>query len=198
MNGNVGQDGRSARGGRDGQEAQSGNDGKDGAAGSDGLVKFSDEEKGAFAITCDLRIVKVSDGSAVAQAGGGSGSDDLKNLASVLARRLRGEVLVKGEPIAVVSLRNRSGSAIGRVIADEIADKLTGELIGTKWFAVKDRIDLRAILDEKDLEKSKIVRSLEVQRKLAGVKYIVVGGVTAGESVVEPRKSSVRKDGGSP
>ena len=132
-------------------------------------------------VSCDLRIARVVDGSSIAHGSGRETADKLERLAKALAGQLRDGMLAKGESIAVVTLRNRSGTRHGRVIADELADKVTGALIDTGWFDVKERIDLRAILGEKDLESAGIVKQAKVKEKLAGIKYIVIGGVTVTE-----------------
>ncbi|HOD80467.1 MAG: Curli production assembly/transport component CsgG [Planctomycetes bacterium ADurb.Bin126] len=132
-------------------------------------------------VTCDVRVVAADQGSAVANAHGETTSDRLDALAKALAGKLREGVLIKGESIAVVSLRNRSKTSQGAGIAEELADKLQGALIDSGWFDVKERIDLRALIDEKTLESADIVRQAGVKQRLAGVKYIVLGGVSAAE-----------------
>ena len=129
-------------------------------------------------ISCDLRIIQVSDGSAVAYATGDAMGGKLDVLAKDLAGKLKDGVGVKRQTLAVVSLRNRGGTAQGQVVADELTDKVQGALIQTGWFDVKERIDLRPILDEKDLDTAGMVRNENVRKKLAGVKYIVIGGIT--------------------
>ncbi len=90
-------------------------------------------------------------------------------------------MVIKSESVAVVSLRNRSGTARGRVITDELADKVQGALIDTGWFDVKERIDLRGVLDERELDTAGIVKNRTVRTRLTGVKYVVIGGVTVTE-----------------
>lgn len=132
-------------------------------------------------VTCDIRIIRVSDGSAISQATGTGTSDDLGSIAQLAVNKLNADD-IHGESIAVASLRNRNGSSASQVIADELGDKITGSLIAAGDFDVKERIDLRAILDEKDLELAEIVtESPQVRQKLSGIKYLVVGGVTAAE-----------------
>lgn len=142
------------------------------------LPRTLGEAPAGQAVSCDLRLVRVSDGSAVGEASGRGKLAELEYLARALADKLREDSLVKGESVAVVTLRNRDGTPQGRAAADELADKVAGSLISTKWFEVKERIDLRSILEEKDLEASDIVRNPKVADKLAGVKLIVIGGVT--------------------
>ena len=141
----------------------------------------STPDKGNLQASCDIRIIAVSDGAGIANASGEAASNKLDVLAKGLAGKLKEGMVVKSESIAVVSLRNRSGTSQGKVIADELADKVQGSLIDTGWFDVKERIDLRAILDEKDLDTAGIVKNENVRKKLAGVKYIVIGGVTVTE-----------------
>jgi len=129
-------------------------------------------------VSCDVRIVSISDGSAVASASGQCSTEKLEVLGKGLSEKLRENMVVKGEPIAVVSLRNRSGTPQGQTLADELADKLTGALIESGWFDVKERIGLRSILEEKDLEKTDMVKSAKVKEMLAGLKYIVIGGIS--------------------
>ncbi len=128
--------------------------------------------------SCDVRIVKVSDGSVVASATGRAPVSKLEGLAEALADKLRRGVFVKGESIAVLSLRDRSGTKQGRAIADELADKLSGALTDTGWFRVKERIELRAMLAEKDLESAGVVKRENVRERLADIRYVVIGGVT--------------------
>lgn len=138
----------------------------------------------AGCVACDLRVIQVSDGSAPASAGGEASSDKMADLAKALSKKLKDGMMVKGESIAVVSLRNRGGSPKGKVTADELADKVSGALIDTGWFEVRERVDLRGVVGEKDLETAGIVANANVKDRLAGVKYIVIGGVTVSEPAV--------------
>lgn len=130
----------------------------------------------AFMTSCDLRVIRVSDGSAVGEASGSG--DNLAELSKSLAEKLRQDFARQGETLAVGSLRNRTGASSSRVVTDELADKLAGALIATKWFDVKERIDLRAVLDEHDLDTNEVVMNPKIREKLAGIAYIVIGGVT--------------------
>jgi hypothetical protein len=134
--------------------------------------------QGKIFVSCDLRIVRVSDGSVVAAAGGQSSPERFNALGEELTEGLRENMFVKGELIAVVSLRNRSGTPGSQALADELADKLTGALLKCGWFDVRERISLRSILAEKDLEKTDLVKSAKVREKIVGLKYIVIGGVS--------------------
>jgi len=133
-------------------------------------------------LSCDLRMVRVTDGGVIANASGQASIDKLEGLGQALAAKLKEGAFVKGEAVAVVSLRDRSATNHGRILADELADKVTGALVETGWFNVKERINLRAILDERLLESAEIIKNTHVQEKLAGVKYIVIGGVTVTEA----------------
>jgi curli biogenesis system outer membrane secretion channel CsgG len=110
----------------------------------------------------------------------------MPELAKALSKKLKEGMMVKGESISVVSLRNRSGTPQGKVVADELADKVSGALVDTRWFEVRERTDLRGILNEQDLETAGIVKKEDVKEKLAGVKYIVIGGVTVTEGERKP------------
>jgi hypothetical protein len=142
------------------------------------LPRTAGDTAGSGTISCDLRLVRVSDGAAIGEASGRGKITELEYLAKALAEKLREDSLIKGESVAVVTLRNRDGGPQGRVVADELADKVAGALISTRWFEVKERIDLRPVLEEKDLEASDIVKNPKVAGKLAGIKLVVIGGVT--------------------
>ena len=141
-------------------------------------VIFGEHESEARTVSCDLRIVRVADGTVKASASGRAATKKLKDLAEDLADALKDDMLVKGVSISVVSLRNRSGTKQGQAFAEELADKLTGALLKSRWFNVKERIDLRSVLNEKDLEDAALVKRPRVRQKLAGIKYIISGGVT--------------------
>ena len=106
----------------------------------------------------------------------------MSTLAKDLATKLTADSSYANLPIAVVSFRDRSASPLGRAISEELADKVSGFLIEAKLFDVKERIELHSILSEKDLEDAGIVKQAAVQDQLAGIEYIVVGGVTVLES----------------
>lgn len=59
-------------------------------------------------------------------------------------------------------------------------------MIDTGWFDVKERIDLRGVLNETDLDAAGIVKNENVRKQLAGVKYVVIGGVTVTEAQKKP------------
>jgi hypothetical protein len=126
----------------------------------------------------DVRVVSVEGGTVVASASGAAPLGRLSDLCRSLAQKIREGVLLKGESVAVVSLRNRSATRRGRTVADEAADKLSGALVDTRWFAVKERINLRGIVQEQDLEKSSVVKTPAVHQRLQKLKYIIMGGVS--------------------
>jgi hypothetical protein len=137
-------------------------------------------------VSCDLRLIEVGSGSGVASAGGDNSSGGLAALAKELAGKLKVGVPAKGATVAVVSLRNRAGTPGGKVTADELADKVQGALIDTGWFDVKERIDLRGVLNETDLDAAGLVKNENVRKQLAGVKYVVIGGVTVTDAQRKP------------
>lgn len=130
----------------------------------------------ALLASCDLRVIRVSDGSAVGQASA-SGAD-LAELSKALADKLVKDFTKQGQAISVGSLRDRTGTPASRVVTDELTDKLAGSLISTKWFDVKERVDLRAVLGEHDLDTAEVVRNPKIRAKLSGIDFIVIGGVT--------------------
>ena len=126
----------------------------------------------------DVRVVSVEGGTVVAGASGSAPRGRLSDLCRSLAQKLQEGVLLKGESVAVLSLRNRSATRHGRTVADEVADKLSGALVDTRWFDVKERINLRGVVDEQSLEKSSLVKSPVVREKLHRLKYVIMGGVS--------------------
>ena len=138
-------------------------------------------------VSCDIRLVRVADGSGVASGSAKAARDNLADLAQSLAKQIAQKTPSKGQPVAVVSLRNRSRTKTGLIVAEELGDKLAGAIIETGWFDCKERRDLRGLIDEKRLDQAGIVNNENVRRKLAGVKYILIGGVT----VTKPSGSQV-------
>lgn len=138
-------------------------------------------------IRCDVRIVAVEGGSIVGQAGGTCEDSELSILAKTMAEKLQSDMPEKGRSVAVVTLRNRSQHPQAQAICDEVADKLTGALVETHWFDVKERVDLRTILSENDLESAGMINNPGVRSKIGGVHYLVIGGVTVSGRAVEEK-----------
>ncbi len=138
------------------------------------------EQKPATKVSADLRLVRVADGAVMAGASHRGQSDALDELARSLVEALVHEYRATGraESVAVVSLRDRSGTPEGQMVADELADKLTDALLKRSEMSVRERIDLRALLDERDLEAAAIVHSPPVRGRLGGTDCVVLGGVS--------------------
>jgi len=132
----------------------------------------------ATIVTCEVRLVNVADGSVVASASDDDKLTDLDDLADSLADDLEGPKTPRGQAVAVATLRNRSGTEECKRIADTLRDKITTELTNGRYFDVKERLELRAILDERDLESSSVVKNPKVRKKLANVDYLLLGGVS--------------------
>ena len=130
-------------------------------------------------VNCDLRVVRVADGTVICGASARGPGDKLLELTASLARQLKEKsAAIKGRTIAVISLKNRSGSDKGRAVADEMADKMTISLTDLGWFSVRERLDLTSVINERDLADTKIVNNPEVKRKLGGIEYVVIGAVS--------------------
>jgi len=145
------------------------------------LIDFGDppeEVTYTTIVTCEVRLVSVADGSVVASATDYDELDDLDDLADNLADDLEGGKTTKGQSVAVATLGNRSGTDECKRIGDELLQKIQGELVSQGYFKVQERLELRAILDEKDLESSSVVKNPKVRKKLAGVDYLLLGGVS--------------------
>ena len=130
-------------------------------------------------VNCDVRVVRVSDGTVICGASARGPGDKLLELTDSLARQLKNKsTTIKGKSIAVISLKNRSGSDKGRAIADEVGDKMTTSLANLGWFSVRERLDLTSIINERDLADTKIIHNPDVKKKLSGIEYVVIGGVS--------------------
>ncbi len=129
-------------------------------------------------VSCDLRIVNVASGTVESAASGRAGIHQLESLAKALVKKLKRGILVEKETVAIITLRNRTGTDSCRAVADEFADKIAGALVDTNWFDVRERIDLKTLLTEKDLDTAEIVNNPHVRDKLDGVTYIIIGGVS--------------------
>ncbi len=180
-NGRPGSTGRNGRNGRPGQTGRAGKEGKPGIKGRTGSVEWQATWVRQWRVSCDLRIVRISDGTAVASASASGKSDELSTLAETLADTLKRSMPEENLPVAVATLRDRTGTTQGRQFSDELVDKVANALVDLQWFDVKERIDLRAILDERDLESSDIVKNPKVIEKLSSVDYLVIGGITVFE-----------------
>ena len=133
---------------------------------------------GISSVSCDIRVIKVADASVVASASSSSSAANLSAAVEKMVAKVKMSI-PEGQSITVVSLQNRSGTARGRAVANEVADKVIGAMVDTGWFNVKERLNLKSIVDERDLGDAQIVNNPAVRKKLAGIKYIVIGGVTS-------------------
>ena len=179
--GKHGADGKPGRSGRDGLHGDQGARGKPGLPGPKGTVNWVQPDD-LCDIDCDLRIARVADASLVASASAKGRSTKLDALAAQLLDSLKATLKEdsRARPltIAVTGLRNRTGTPQAKAVIDALIDKLTNVMIASDSFDAKERVDLSALVDEKDLEIAEIVSRTNVKEKLAGVRFVVVGGVT--------------------
>jgi len=134
------------------------------------------------AVTCELKVVQVSDGTVLAAVSGTGRTDDLSGLAKLLVGKLKKDESTKGKALAVASLRNRSGTPQAAALCTELAYKAMAVLLEEDWFIVNERVWLGKLLPEKDLEDPAIVRTPKVKQKLSGLDYVVLGGVTVSQA----------------
>ena len=138
-------------------------------------------------VTCDVFLIAVSNGAIAAQAKGSAAASELDRLAGALAAKLAKDAPDKGKSAAVLTLRNRSGSPAGAAACEELADKLTGSFAEAKRFEMRTRVDVKAILFEKDfqqaqLDSADVLKDPRIRPKIASVDYVVIGGVTVGST----------------
>jgi len=129
-------------------------------------------------INVDVRVVRLSDGKVVASATQGNAYGRLPRLTRELAEQLKSGIATRGASIAVTDFVNRGDSAIGAAVVREVVDKLSGALVQTGWFNVKERVSLGKLVDERDLGLAGIVKTPEAKAKLGNVDYLVIGGIT--------------------
>jgi hypothetical protein len=129
-------------------------------------------------INVDVRVVRVSDGKVVASATQGNAYGRLPRLTRELAEQLKSGIATRGASIAVTDFLNRGDSAVGAAVVKEVVDKLSGALVQTGWFNVKERVSLGKLIDERDLGLAGIVKTPEAKAKLGNVDYLVIGGIT--------------------
>jgi hypothetical protein len=129
-------------------------------------------------INVDVRAVRLSDGKVVVSATQGNAYGRLPRLTRELAEQLKSGIATRGAAIAITDFVNRGDSAIGAAVVREVVDKLSGALVQTSWFNVKERVSLGKLVDERDLGLAGIVKTPEAKAKLGNVDYLVIGGIT--------------------
>jgi len=134
------------------------------------------------AVTCELKVVRASDGGVLAAVSGTGRADDLRGLARRLVGKLEKGQSTKGKLLAVASLRNRTGTPQAAVLCKEFGYKTMAALLEEGWFTIKERVWLRSVLSEKDLEDPAIVKTPKVKQKLSGLDYVVLGGVSVSQA----------------
>lgn len=132
-------------------------------------------------IACELRIVRVADGSVLCATGGRTTTDNIENLARVLVHKLGKDPKAKGKSIAVASFRDRTKTPQGLVMADEFAFKAMAALLESGWFIVRERVDLSKVAPGKALDDPAVVKSPNVRQKVAHLDYVVLGSVALSE-----------------
>jgi hypothetical protein len=186
----AGRSGSSGRSGASGQTGRGGPDGQwgpNGAAGWRGSVRYVTDIRKTLVLRCDLRLVSVADGSLAATARGAGSSRSIPRLADDLAGQLIDDGPKRAVRIAVIALRDRSKSDTGRAAAAELSDSLSAALHEKGKWQVVERIDLAAILNEKDLIRAQsdaaaILNDPRLRKRLVGADYLVLGGVTVSGS----------------
>jgi hypothetical protein len=147
-------------------------------------VRYVTDIRKTLVLRCDVRLVSVADGSLAATARGAGSSRSIPRLADDLAGQLIDDGPKRAVRIAVIALRDRSKSDTSRAAAAELSDSLSAALHEKGKWQVVERIDLAAILNEKDLIRAQsdaeaILNDPRLRKRLVGADYLVLGGVTA-------------------
>ncbi|HUT00891.1 MAG TPA: hypothetical protein VM031_00440 [Phycisphaerae bacterium] len=133
------------------------------------------------AVTCELKVVQVSNGTVVTAVRGVGRTDRLPRLAQLLVSKIDKDSATKGKPLAVADFRDRGKKPRADGLCEELAYRTMAALLREGWFEVKQRVSLRKALPEKDLDNPDAVKIPKVRQKLSGLEYVVMGGVVVSE-----------------
>lgn len=137
-----------------------------------------DRISGISQVTCDVRVLDVATGSAVRAATAVGSRLQLDDIATRIVADLELELGMAGSTVAVAVFRSRGGSQPAIAIARELADKVAGKLILLKTIQVKERIELGAILDERDLQAAGLIDNPDLRKRLEGVDFLIIGAIS--------------------
>ncbi|MBS3821076.1 MAG: PEGA domain-containing protein [Planctomycetes bacterium] len=143
-------------------------------------------------IACDIRIIRVTDGRVVATAYGLVGTERLIILAEQIAEQISTRMPPDAHGSAVMlRLRNRRRTPAGDQLADELTEMLFRELVYAGPLKITRTIDLRSLVEARMRDHSAVLKNPDVQRMLAGVQYVIQGGIAESR---DPRRRDVIVD----
>ena len=143
-----------------------------------GLIQTDVHLFGTYQVSCDLSLIRVSDGAIVATAGGSTGPGGLAELAKSVCQKLAEPLAAKGDSVAVLNLRNNSGTARGRDLAGEMNQHVGRSLVASGGFQIHQRLEFPEGMDEKDVQNAELLKDDAARAKFAGSQYIVAGRVS--------------------
>jgi hypothetical protein len=136
------------------------------------------------ALSCEVKLLRVSDGKVLCQASGVVRRKHLHLLAEQLAGQLKARAQsAPGGKLVVATTRNRRNSAEGRELAEQMMQSLQRELSFNSPFGVARELDLNTMVTEDMKDAPFILRDPEVAAELRGVQYVVLSGLA---ETVEP------------
>ena len=140
-------------------------------------------------VTCELRLVRVSDGKVVSQVSSLGSYANIKRLADIMVGRLEQES--SGGPVIMMTLCNRRGTRQGELVGKKMSKKVATALKNAHGFKFVRTLDLREILPtEQKLESAQDLTARRFKILLNGAKYIVIGGVALNQTHTTKLKSA--------
>lgn len=129
-------------------------------------------------VTCEIMLVRVSDGRVLSQASGMVCDDFLARLSA----RLTGIIKRYVPPgpsgtLAVCSIRNRRETKRGWGLADKLTHFISREMSFASSRGLARNIDLRPLVSESEMDLPKILKRRNVRDKLKGIEYVIIGGL---------------------
>lgn len=140
--------------------------------------------------TCEVRLVRLSDGRVLGQASLLAPYSRRKQIADVLVR-----LLAKDAPdaanIAVGCLSNRRHGSAGRSLCDEMTSEVVQAVRQSPGLRYVKQVNLRnVILDEEMVESPKIVSDRRIAHLFTGADHVIVGGAAMVVPVKTPTTPS--------
>lgn len=127
-------------------------------------------------ITCELRLVRASDGRVVSQVSTLGSYANIKHLAEAMVGRLEQES--SGGSVMMMTLCNRRQTQQGLLVSREMSENVAAALKNISGFKFVRTLNLREILPtEQTLESAQDITAPRFRILLNGARYIVIGGV---------------------
>ncbi len=129
-------------------------------------------------VTCEIMLVRVSDGKVLSHASGMVCDDFLARLADQLTRIIKRHVPPgQSGTLAVCRLRNRRETPRGSDLADKLTALISREMSFASPRGLARDFDLRQSVTESKTDLPGILKKRNVREKLHGIEYVIIGGL---------------------